>query len=167
MDQLNFLHRSAYLTDMDSIYQMYMEESANPYLTYDWMDIKDFEMIYNKLLSTQTLFLVEESGEVIATYRLIPKEYRQSHTLYLGSFTIRKEDQGKGYAGSILKDINNISQSRGKIRIELTVDINNIGAIRAYSKAGYLEEGRIRKSYTRAGSDQYFDELLMAVILPQ
>jgi putative acetyltransferase len=167
MDRLNFTHRPASEKDRDNIYDMYMEESANPYLTYDWMEPKEFESIFARLVTTSTLFVVENDAEIIATYRLIPKEYRQAHTYYLGSFTIRKADQGKGYASRILTDINVIAQRQGMIRIELTVDVNNIPAIHSYNKAGYIEEGTIRKSYKRADSNHYFDEVLMAVILPE
>ena len=125
---------------------MYMEESANPYLTYDPMNREDFTKIYNRLLQTETVFVAETEGSIIATYRLIPKTDRQAHTVYLGSFTIKKDFQGKGFGKKIMEDIKANASTQHKVRIELTVDINNAAAIALYKKAGFDIEGRVRKS---------------------
>lgn len=158
-------HRLASSEDFETIYDLYMEESANPYLTYDPMSKQDFTKIYNGLLKTETVFVAEDEGTIIATYRLIPKTDRQAHTVYLGSFTIKKDFQGKGFGKKILEDIKANASKQHKVRIELTVDINNTAAIALYTKAGFDMEGRIRKSYTLAATNEYYDEYLMAVLL--
>ncbi|MGZ5221798.1 MAG: N-acetyltransferase family protein, partial [Chitinophagaceae bacterium] len=99
------LHRLASPEDFENIYELYMEESANPYLTYDPVSKQDFSVIYDQLLETKTVFIVENEGRIIATYRLIPKTARQAHTVYLGSFTIRRDFQGKGFGKKILVHI--------------------------------------------------------------
>lgn len=144
---------------------MYMEESANPYLTYDPMNKEEFKKIYTGLLKTETLFVAEDEGTIISTYRLIPKTDRQAHTVYLGSFTIKKDFQGKGFGKRILEDIKAYASKQGKVRIELTVDVNNTAAIALYKKAGFDTEGRVRKSYTLATTNEFYDEYLMAVLL--
>lgn len=159
------IHRLASSRDFDSIYDLYMEESANPYLTYDPMSTEDFISIYNQLLKTKTLFVVENEGAIIATYRLIPKTDRQAHTVYLGSFTISKNLQGKGFGKKILEHIKTYAAEQHKIRIELTVDINNAGAIALYKKSGFDVEGLVRKSYRLSTTSEYYDEYLMAVLL--
>jgi RimJ/RimL family protein N-acetyltransferase len=159
------IHRLASQQDFESIYDMYMEESANPYLTYDPMSKDDFSKIYNGLLKTETVFVAENEGTIISTYRLIPKTDRQAHTVYLGSFTIKKDFQGKGFGKGILDDIKTFASKQGKVRIELTVDINNTAAIALYKKAGFDTEGRVRKSYALAATNEFYDEYLMAVLL--
>ena len=159
------IHRLASPQDFESIYDLYMEESANPYLTYDPMGKQDFKAIYKKLLKTETVFIVENEGTIIATYRLIPKADRQAHTVYLGGFTIKKGFQGKGFGTKILEHIKAYASEQHKIRIELTVDIINAAAIALYKKAGFIEEGQIRKSYRRSDTNDYYDEYLMAVLL--
>ncbi|HKO82255.1 MAG TPA: GNAT family N-acetyltransferase, partial [Chitinophagaceae bacterium] len=144
---------------------LYMEESANPYLTYDPMSKQDFTKIYSELLKTETVFVAEKEGTIIATYRLIPKTARQAHTVYLGSFTIKKDFQGKGFGKKILEDIKANAFKQDKKRIELTVDLNNAAAISLYKKAGFDIEGHIRKSYTLAATNEYYDEYLTAVLL--
>jgi|SRR5687768_6046859 RimJ/RimL family protein N-acetyltransferase len=159
------IHRLASAQDFENIYDLYMEESANPYLTYDLMSKQDFTIIYAKLLETGTVFLVENKKMVIATYRLISKTDRQAHTVYLGSFTIKKDFQGRGFGGRILEHIKAYTSKQHKIRIELTVDINNAAAIALYKKSGFDVEGQVRKSYRLSTTDEYYDEYLMAVLL--
>jgi RimJ/RimL family protein N-acetyltransferase len=159
------IHRLATLQDFDHVYDLYMEESANPYLTYDPMSREDFTEIYDKLLETGTLFIVENEGTIIATYRLIPKTDRQAHTIYLGSFTIKKELQGKGFGKMILVHIKAYLATQKKLRIELTVDTKNEGAIALYKRSGFEIEGLVRKSYRLSTTGKYYDEYLMAVLL--
>ena len=158
-------YRPAAIKDGQIIYQLYMEESANPFLTYDYMNEKDFEPLYKKLFKTGTLFVAEENKEIIATYRLIPKTDRQAHIVYLGSFTTRKDRQGRGYGKQILDHIKAYLIELGKTKIELTVDIHNAAAINLYKKAGFEIEGHVRNSYTRSDTGKYYDEYLMGVLL--
>lgn len=158
--------RLAQMNDFDFVYAIYMDSAANPYLTFDYMEQEAFKEIYARLLQTNTLFIAEEEeGDRVGTYRLIPKEYRQAHCLYLGSFGVKPSVKGKGYGSSILEEIKQSSQEQGFIRLELTVDVDNARAIHTYQKAGFEIEGRIRKSYKLASTGEYYDEFLMAVLL--
>src|SRR5829696_4238860 len=96
-------HRLATPGDFDFIYHVYMDEGANPYLTYDPMERAAFIPIYEELLASHTLYVAEEGGQSIATYRLIPKTYRQAHCAYLGSFGIDPRWKGKGYGFKVLE----------------------------------------------------------------
>lgn len=158
-------HRPARASDLDAIYHMYMEPAANPWLTYDPMDKEAFEPLFQTLLATGTLFVVDDGQEIIGTYRLIPKTDRQAHILYLGSFTIIRHWQGKGLGSRVLDHIKVYAFEQGKTRIELTVDVQNAPAIALYRKAGFLNEGRIRNSYRRNDTGEFYDEYLMAVLL--
>jgi putative acetyltransferase len=153
------------MEDFDFIYEVYMDENANPFLTFDPMEREVFKTIYTNILQTNTLFIAEDNGLRVATYRLIPKQHRQAHCLYLGSFAVLPSVKGKGYGYCILEAIKINSKKQGFMRLELTVDINNDTAIRVYKKAGFENEGRIRNSYRLAATGQYYDEYLMAVLL--
>lgn len=157
--------RLAQINDFDFIYDVYMDEEANPYLTFDPMERDAFKKIYDGLLETNTLYVAEEEGERVGTYRLIPKENRQAHCLYLGSFGVKPSGKGKGYGYRILEEMKQSSKKKGFLRLELTVDVNNDRAIHVYEKAGFETEGRIRNSYRLASTGAYYDELLMAVLL--
>jgi putative acetyltransferase len=164
MQSSKMIHRPANKEDFEIIYTMYMEPSANPYLTFDPMEREAFQPVYDLLLAEKNLYAVEEAGRVIATYKLIPKTWRQRHTLYLGSFAVLKAEQGKGFGKRILERIIADSFAGNCNRIELTVDLNNEGALSLYSKSGFAIEGILRKSYTRSDTDAYFDEYLMAIV---
>jgi len=159
------LTRLAQIDDFDFVYDIYMDEEANPYLTFDYMEREAFKIIYESLLQTHSLFIAEDNGERVGTYRLIPKENRQAHCLYLGSFGVKSSFKGKGYGSRIVETIKQYSQQKGFIRLELTVDINNQRAIHTYQRAGFEIEGHIRKSYRLAATGQFYDEYLMAVLL--
>lgn len=158
-------HRLATTSDLDFIYGIYMDEHSNPYLTYDYMEKKEFEKIYAALLGTGTLFVAENDGQPVGTYRITPKDYRQAHIVYLGSFGISHLLKGKGYGFKMLQYIKQHVNENGQWRIELTVDVNNTAAIYLYKKAGFEIEGTLRMSCKLASTGKFHDELLMAVLL--
>jgi RimJ/RimL family protein N-acetyltransferase len=158
-------YRLATHSDFNSVYDLYMDRVSNPYLTYDHMTREEFESIYEELLDTKTLYIVESNQRVVASYRLTPKTDRQAHTIYLGGFVVSHSMKGKGIGTTILNHIKKSSVDDGKMRIELTVDINNENAINLYKKVGFIIEGRIRKSYRRSATNVYYDEYLMGLIL--
>jgi putative acetyltransferase len=129
------------------------------------MPMSAFAGIYAGLVESSTLFVAETGGMVIATYRLIPKTDRQAHTVYLGSFAIRKDQQGKGFGKQVLIHIKTYALEQQKSRIELTVDVNNTHAIELYKKAGFLIEGVVRNSYRRSDTKAFYDEYLMGLLL--
>ena len=157
-------YRLAVANDLTAVYDLYMDEASNPFLTYDPMPKKEFEPLYHDLLNTKTLFVAVLANEVVATYRLISKTHRQAHVVYLGGFSIKSSCKGKGIGTRVLQHICDYCASQGKKRIELTVDIHNEPAIRLYRKLGFEKEGYIKKSYATAPSGTYYDEYLMAVV---
>lgn len=158
-------HRLATSGDFEFVYRVYMDEGSNKYLTYDPMDRQDFAVIYEDLLASGTLYVAEEEGRPIGTYRLIPKQYRQAHAVYLGSFGIDPGRKGQGYGYTLLQDIKESVRRSGRSRIELTVDLDNYAALHLYKKAGFQVEGTIRNSYKLAATGRFYDEYLMAVLL--
>jgi RimJ/RimL family protein N-acetyltransferase len=158
-------HRLAVGGDMRDVYQLYMDPSSNRYLTYDPMEIEEFRDIYEQLIQTSTLFVVELNGGIVGSYRIIPKTHRQSQTWYLGGFVVGVSHKGQGIGYRILQHIRFMAESQGIRRIELTVSLENKSAINLYKKAGYETEGTIKSSYRLGNSGPYFDEYLMAFII--
>ena len=158
-------HRLTTKDDFDCVYRVYMAESSNKHLTYDPMDRGAFASIYEDLLSSRTLYVAEEEGRLIGTYRLIPKQYRQAHTVYLGSFGIDPDLKGKGYGFAVLEGIKDAVRASGRSRIELSVDLENDAALRLYKKAGFEIEGTIRNSYKLSTTGRFYDEYAMAILL--
>jgi putative acetyltransferase len=158
-------HRLATEEDFDFIYEVYMHPDSNPYLTYDHMPETDFRKIFQHLLATNSLYVTLENSNRIGTYRLISKENRQAHCVYLGSFGLASSMKGKGYGFKILQGIKEIVKQNGQSRIELTVDVDNQAAIHLYKKAGFEIEGTVRDSYKLNTTGQFYDEYLMAILL--
>lgn len=157
--------RLASQEDVDAVFDLFMDENANPFLTYDRMDRESFQSIYDELLPTTTLYVAEIAQKVVGSFRLIPKKDRQAHTIYLGGFVVDNSMKGRGIGTKILNHIIQLVGNEGKTRIELTVDTENEKAIKLYEKIGFVIEGRIRNSYKRFPENRYFDEYLMGLIL--
>ncbi|HEY0740960.1 MAG TPA: GNAT family protein [Chryseosolibacter sp.] len=161
--QLN--HRLAQERDLQPVFELYMEPSANAFLTFDPMSIQDFDPTFKSMLADKNLYVSESAEKVIATYRLIQKAHRQSHILYLGGFTIDKSYKGRGLGFQILEHIKKEAQSRQMKRVELTVDTENVIAINLYRKIGFEIEGKLKNNYRLATTGKYYDEYLMALLL--
>ena len=164
-EPLTLKYRLASEKDFDAVYDLYMDKESNPYLTYDPMDRKAFEKVFEELLKTNTLYVAELDNETIGCYRLIPKTFRQAHIIYLGGFVIKSSLKGKGIGTKVLSHIKEEASRNGIRRIELSVSLINEGAINAYKKAGFEIEGKIRMSYRLSDTNQYYDEHLMGLIL--
>ena len=157
-------HRLALKKDFEAVYELYMDENMNRYLTYDPMERKEFEPIYNELLGTKTLYIAKIGNEVVASYRLIRKTNRESGTIYLGGFVVKNSFQSKGVGAKILSHIKDALRPQDIKRIELTVNIDNERGIRFYKKHGFELEGHIKKSYKLSSTGKYYDEYIMAFI---
>lgn len=161
--QLN--HRLAEISDLESVYHLYMDETANPFLTFDPMSLAEFSPVYHSMLTANNIFVVESGQQIIATYRLIQKTHRQSHVGYLGGFTVKTTHKGQGLGFTILDHIKRTAATRSLKRIELTVDTENKAAINLYRKVGFEIEGKLKNNYRLASTGRYHDEYLMALLI--
>ncbi len=159
------IYRLAGETDLDQVYDLYMDKTSNPFLTFDPMDQQAFTEKFQELLKTKTLNVATLNEEIIGSYRLIRKTDRQAHTTYLGGFVVKTSFKGKGIGTRLLKHIKEEGPNNGIKRFELTVDLNNEGAISLYKKVGFEIEGIIRMSYKLSATNKYYDEYLMGLLL--
>lgn len=157
-------YRPATGKDLDDVHALYMDEAANRFLTYDPMSMQSFEPVYKELLDSGTLYVVELDDKIVGTYRLIRKSARQSHILYLGGFTIKHTEKGKGLGRQALTHIIDEAKGNNIKRIELTVDLQNHAAVNLYKKLGFETEGIIRKNYFLAADGKDYDEYLMSLV---
>lgn len=158
-------YRPATSEDLEPIFDLYMDPLSNPYLTYDPMSLQEFSRLYREILTTQNIFVVMQAAEVVGTYRLIEKTHRQSHILYLGGFTVKSSQKGKGIGQEILQHIKEEAIVRNFKRIELTVDTENHPAIALYRKVGFEIEGKLKNNYRLSSNGKLYDEYLMALLL--
>jgi L-phenylalanine/L-methionine N-acetyltransferase len=64
----------------------------------------------------------------------------------------------------MMTEIIDFAGKSGFKRIELSVAVHNEKAIQLYEKAGFEQEGILRKYTYLAKENQYFDEILMSYL---
>lgn len=87
---------------------------------------------------------------------------RTRHTATVG-IGVLAAYQGVGIGTALMREVMAYARSAGIARLELTVMVNNIRAIRFYEQLGFETEGRKKASVMVDGAP--VDELLMALIL--
>jgi RimJ/RimL family protein N-acetyltransferase len=158
-------YRTARETDLEPVFALYMDESANPFLTFDPMTLSEFSPIYRSMRDEKNIFVVQLDQEIIATFRLLRKSHRQSHIFYLGGFAIKDSFKGKGYGKEVLEHIKTLAKNQSIKRIELTVDTENTPAINLYRKVGFEIEGKLKNNYRLSSTGKYYDEYIMALLI--
>lgn len=158
------MKRVARKEDMASVFSIYMDESVNPYLGYDPMELDQFAEVYSQLIQSNSFYVYETENSVAGFYKSGRYPGRASHVAYIGTFAVAPKYHGAGMAKKILE--NEIAQLRadGILRIEIIVESDNDKAIRFYKKMGFEHEGTLRKFYKRSSSPDYIDDYLMALV---
>lgn len=149
-------------SDFDYFYRLYMHPQVNRYLLYDPMQPSAFKPIYEKLIAQSVLFRFVENEVAVGMCKLILQEFRNSHIIYLGGVAIDPQHGGKGAGFRMMQAVQQFAIKHHRKRIELSVATENIAAIRLYKKAGFEEEGILRKFSWLQATDEYLDEMIMA-----
>jgi len=154
--------RPAGQQDFDFIYNLYMHPAVNPFLLYEKMDRSSFEPIFNELLGL--IYVFEDSGESFGMFKFIPLKHRNAHIAYLGGLAIDPSKSEKGYGLKMMHEIIQLGKSMNLLRIELSTATSNKKAIRLYEKAGFQQEGILRKyTYLRL-ENRFVDEVMMGYL---
>lgn len=110
-----------------------------------------------------TVWLAFDEGRVIGHVTCIGgRANRNSHCAKVVA-GVRKEQQGKGVAFSLLEKVKEWAVNSGIHRLELSVMVHNEPAFHVYKKAGFEVEGRLKHSLCVDGN--WIDEHMMALIL--
>ncbi|MBB6460381.1 GNAT family N-acetyltransferase [Flammeovirga kamogawensis] len=114
-----------------------------------------FEIVYGIYL--------ENTSELIG-YTGFSNISRQNNSAEYFLFIGNKKFWGQGIGTRVTEEILEIGFFGHKFnRIMLTVSEPNIGALKAYSKAGFIKEGRLRKACFRQG--EYHDKIIMSILV--
>jgi len=159
------MERKANPHDCEGVYEIYMDEENNPFMTFEIMTREDFQPLYTAMLKAEDLWVYEVEGRVAGAYRIIRKEHRTSHTAYFGSFAVHPQFRGRGLGKAIMAGVIDRLKSDGVKRLELVVVCDNERAINFYRRLGFEVEGVLKRCLKRANSDQYLDDLAMALIM--
>lgn len=128
------------------------------------LEITHVEEEIHKLPSEKSMIFVASMGDEIVGFLRAKAQTmkRRQHSVTIGVGVLQAM-QGKGIAKDLLSALEIWSKQKEFIRLELTVAVQNVGAIELYKKLGYEVEGIIRASL-RVG-DEILDEYLMAKVL--
>ncbi len=150
--------------DFDFIYGLHIHPQVNRFLFYEIMSADEFKIIFDDLLEQEILYVYEEDNVLKGMFKLIPKQYRSSHIVFLGGVAIHRSFSGMGCGQRMLNEIILFGKQQGFLRMELGVSTINEKAIHLYEKAGFQKEGLLKKYIYLKNEDLFLDDILMAYL---
>ncbi len=117
-----------------------------------WGDIYPF-CEFNNDIENEEMYIIEDNNRIIGSFVLSDYDDPDYHKIkwnkerkrffYLNRLAILPKEQGKGYAKTTMKFIENYAVENNYNVIRLTVYENNLNAIKLYEKNGFkrIEEG--------------------------
>lgn len=157
--------RPATLDDFDVIYSIYMEESVNPFLSFEAMPRDEFGPLFQGFMRTREVYVYEYEGQVAAAMNVTRGQWRMAHVATLGSIAVHADSHSEGVGSAFLSDMLAKLGSEGIKRVELTVDVDNPKAMSFYEGMGFQREGVLRAYIKRAGAEGYVDDVMMSLLL--
>ncbi len=162
--------RKARIEDSFACAQAEREIAATPGLLVS----KPFELLEDEfrttiLKSTQpksVIYLVAECKEELVGHAFLEPLHRSviSHVADL-TMAIHPGWQGKGIGTQLLQALIKQAKVSGNIeKIALHVRATNERAIALYTKAGFIQEGQLKK-HVKINATEYIDDVLMALFI--
>jgi ribosomal protein S18 acetylase RimI-like enzyme len=158
------MRRLAELSDLESVFSIYMDATVVPFLGFDPMPIEEFQSIFGELVENRGFFAYEVSGEIAGFYKASRHPGRANHVAYLGSLAVAPKFQGRGVAHAMVTEAIEEFLKSGVKRIELIVESDNTRALSFYARLGFEIEGKLRKFYKRSHESGYVDDYIMSKI---
>lgn len=103
--------------------------------------------------------LKEENKQRLIGFAILMREWENLNTAYLFDYAISEEFQGQGLGYHLLVSICRNLVEQGFKSVTLTVDVNNIAAIKLYKDKLGFEIVEHRKDEYGKGHDRYIMEL--------
>lgn len=152
--------RNANAADFDLVYDIYMDESVNPFMHYDPMEKTAFKDAFDDLMKRTYFWIFQnKNGEDCGMGSVVLGDGRTDHIATIQSLGIKKEFQGQGLGKKIMNDIMAFLKKKNIERIQLFAESDNEAGIHFYKSLGFKEEGRMEKFFKR-GDDHYVDEIV-------
>tara|TARA_R110002167_G_scaffold268090_1_gene474653 strand:- start:317 stop:850 length:534 start_codon:yes stop_codon:yes gene_type:complete len=151
--------------DFDIVYDIYMSDSVNPFMSWEKVSKKDFEDCFKDLLSRDEFLAFEENGNLLGLVTVIRGKWRKRHVATLGSLAVSTSYQNKGVGSRMMNLLINSLKDEGIRRLELTVESDNLSAIHLYERLGFQQEGILREYFRRDGHPEAIDDYVMSKLL--
>jgi putative acetyltransferase len=157
--------RLAVDSDIDEIYSIYSHESVSPYLAFDPCSSTEFLPVFEDLQSGGELLVFENENKIVGVCKIIRREHRLKHSAYIGSLAIRANLQNQGFGRQIMTTILAQLEQEKFRRIEVLVACDNIMTVQFFISLGFTIEGTLRNYFSRAHSNELFDEHIMGLLI--
>lgn len=152
--------RDVATTDFDLIYDIYMDESVNPFMHYEPMDKDAFLDVFDELMRRDYFWVFQDDNDDdcgMASVKL--GTGRTAHIAEIGSLAVKKAEQGKGLGKIIIEQIIAFLKAIDIERIQLFAESDNVSALRFYDALGFEREG-LMKNYFKRGDGRCVDEVI-------
>lgn len=149
--------------DFDVIHALWMEPSANRFLSVEPMAPGDFRPVLAAMRREAALYVWEVGGEVVGTCSASRWARRASHVATIGSVATRRDRRRQGHGAAMMRALVARLAAEGVERVDVWVEADNPGAIGFYAALGFVAEGVLRRCFRRAGEPDAVDEVVMAV----
>lgn len=129
--------------------------------------LKEVQSIIRKSFKnkeTSNNVIINENAELIGScdFKILSEDNR---IMRFGIMIGDKKNWGKGYAGECVKLVADYTFRKKKFnRLELTVSSRNIRGLKAYVKAGFVQEGTMRKYRWNKITERFEDETIMSIL---
>lgn len=152
-------------SDFEALYEIYMDPSVNPYLSFEIMPPQEFKPIFDELTQENDLYIYEIERKIAATCIIKKLTRRCQHVALLGTLATHPHLHGKGIGTKFMQDIIRILKKEGFKRLELSFEADNLIGEKFYHKLGFKLEGTLKNWFKRAHDTRYVDEHIMALLL--
>lgn len=167
-DQPNYHYRPIKFSDLDHFYRWINDDEVIRYSLTKFHTIKSKDQITDWFLSmisnsnSFTIGIENLQGNLIGHVGISGinnVDKNGEYFIFIGD----KNYWGKGIASQATKDMVRLGFEKLDLhRIFLTASSNNKGALRAYKKAGFIEEGEMREAFCR--NNQYSNKVFMGIL---
>lgn len=155
--------RLATLEDFEPLYEIYMHETVNPFLSFEVQSKEQFQPIYDLLSKSGDLLVYEVDNQIVGTGIIVTLDRRCNHVARISTLAVKPSSQGRGIGQALmLALIERIKTNKNIKRIELFAEADNHRAIEFYQKQGFVIEGTLKKWFKRKNEDTYVDEHIFA-----
>jgi putative acetyltransferase len=152
-------------TDFELVYSIYMEDSINPYMSFEKVSEQAFKECFDLMAHRDEFVFYQENGVRVGIFTLLYGKWRKQHVATIGALAILPEHQGKGVASRMMSAVFEHLKQRNIKRLELIVECDNPKAISLYKKLGFDIEGTLRAYLKRDNVDELIDDYAMSILL--
>ncbi len=152
--------RPATDTDFDTAYEIYMDVTVNPFMSYEMLDKDGFKEVFTQLKARDYFWIFEHDGTPYGMCTVTQGKARASEAAYLGSLGIKSTLQGKGLGRKMMQNVEEFLKKEGFKVVYFMVEADNDRGVRFYEALGFQKGGVVPGYFKRQNEDTRIDEFI-------